>query len=600
VLAMQVKTAAASSGAIIFDGVLAFTSVDIATELDKSSLSLEWVIETAATAAEGTYLKVEGPAGMNATLAADPQNPEVGRLHMSYTGECSELPPTSGATSVSRGLGMLLPLSLTLAVSPVLRRSPAAWLLAALGSLLGESWGTTTCGTRLTLVVQPMQYARVAACGLCPQEYYEESKHFVLRPVCDINATAAALSSAMSDCGFNPSMEQCEYVPEASSCDVDGWCEFSAPPANCSIDSALAQSCLHYSFREDLREAAGVDSVLANFIHVLFQCAEMRTPVEGRPYTTESGSLVAPITRGFADADSWCGMETLMQLGVDESSVAHAALPSGWDNRIAEEVASQWISHGQEEHASVASFSRFSLELLRFAAPPQLLVAAHQAGADEVRHARHAFALASLFDKTRAGEDVSGAKLGAFPVETVHLSPDLSSMAGRAYEEGCEGESAAVARLAYAATVMSADSPARMPVKELLEDEARHAALAWATVRWALKKGARPDQKLGVSAASGLKRLLDPSPREQDHESLPVGIVWGGRIPEKQSQAIGREAARNWVQPWMQASINDINQPLPEVGAGIGPYGDAVATAAKMVRQELSRLEETSSAEIRV
>ena len=40
-------------------------------------------------------------------------------------------------------------------------------------------------------------------------------------------------------------------------------------------------------------------------------------------------------------------------------------------------MAQAWLEAGQAEHASVASFSRFSLELLRFAAPPQLLLDAH-------------------------------------------------------------------------------------------------------------------------------------------------------------------------------------------------------------------------------
>ncbi|HVM69350.1 MAG TPA: hypothetical protein VM204_05885, partial [Gaiellaceae bacterium] len=44
-----------------------------------------------------------------------------------------------------------------------------------------------------------------------------------------------------------------------------------------------------------------------------------------------------------------------------------------------------WLREAAAEHASVASFSRFSLQLLAVGAPPDLLVAAHEAALDEAR-----------------------------------------------------------------------------------------------------------------------------------------------------------------------------------------------------------------------
>ena len=63
---------------------------------------------------------------------------------------------------------------------------------------------------------------------------------------------------------------------------------------------------------------------------------------------------------------------------------------------------SQWWSEvGHLEHASVASFSRFSLQLMALGAPPALLKATQKATMDEIAHARMAYGLASAFQVIR-------------------------------------------------------------------------------------------------------------------------------------------------------------------------------------------------------
>ena len=46
-------------------------------------------------------------------------------------------------------------------------------------------------------------------------------------------------------------------------------------------------------------------------------------------------------------------------------------------------IAQHWTRAAQMEHASVAAFSRFSLQLLAVGAPPSLLEDAHRAALDE-------------------------------------------------------------------------------------------------------------------------------------------------------------------------------------------------------------------------
>jgi len=126
---------------------------------------------------------------------------------------------------------------------------------------------------------------------------------------------------------------------------------------------------------------------------------------------------------------------------------------------------------------------------------------------------------------------------------------------------------------------------------ELLQDEVRHAALAWATVRWAL-------QSEIVTTDESFLSQRAPPPQEdkaaQEEDSAPLSLVWGGRVPAEDSQAIGRTVARHWVQPWIKASVENVRQPLPEVLPGGGAYCAAVAKAAEMVRRELHRLEGSS------
>jgi hypothetical protein len=68
-----------------------------------------------------------------------------------------------------------------------------------------------------------------------------------------------------------------------------------------------------------------------------------------------------------------------------------------------DERAARWVARGLGEHASVASFAAFSLQLMVNGAPFSLLTGAANANADEVRHAEQSFALASRF----AGREIT-------------------------------------------------------------------------------------------------------------------------------------------------------------------------------------------------
>jgi len=170
--------------------------------------------------------------------------------------------------------------------------------------------------------------------------------------------------------------------------------------------------------------------------------------------------------------------------------VADPATRSDWADRpgagdaMARDLRRQaglyWLRSAQLEHASVASFARFALELLRFGAPPDLIDQAMQAGRDEVEHARLCYALASSLLGRSLGPDTMEL------TDAAQLAESKADFAEALLREGCIGETLAV--LDAAARLAVASDPAVCAaLQTILDDEARHAALAWQAMAWLLR-----------------------------------------------------------------------------------------------------------------
>jgi len=187
--------------------------------------------------------------------------------------------------------------------------------------------------------------------------------------------------------------------------------------------------------------------------------------VIGRPLL-DGGEPVMATGVGRAD---WCGPVT-----PDAEALARLSPAAR------EALAEAWAETGLLEHASVPAFARLVLELTALGAPADLVARAGEAMADEIRHAEAAFALASAF----AGRPVGPGPLAAPPLG----APDLVNLAVATFREGCVGETTAVA-VAAAQRQGVTDAAVRHVLDTIVADEARHAALAWDVVRWALAAG---------------------------------------------------------------------------------------------------------------
>jgi hypothetical protein len=183
----------------------------------------------------------------------------------------------------------------------------------------------------------------------------------------------------------------------------------------------------------------------------------------GRPFLVEHAARRAPVAR----RGDWR----------DGSAPAVDHLDA--EERAA--LAGHWASLGQMEHASIAAFARFQLQLLALGAPAHLVEACNRALLDETLHARLCFGLASTY---------AGRPLGPGPLDVSH-SLDVTSLADivdLVLLEGCLGETGAALE-ALEAAESAADEVVRGVYARIAEDEQRHAELAFRFVRWALASG---------------------------------------------------------------------------------------------------------------
>lgn len=245
----------------------------------------------------------------------------------------------------------------------------------------------------------------------------------------------------------------------------------------------------------------------------------------GRPLLGEHGPLVASTRAGAA----W-----------DVPELARASTPT-MPAALRQRIAAGWLEDALAEHASIAAFARATLELMAVGAPPSLLAQAQAAALDEIEHARLCFSLAGRY----AGAAVEPGPL-AVPAPRV---ADLAQLAADALAEGCVGETiAALAAQRAARSVV--DPEVKQALARLADDETRHAALAWATVSWALARG-------GEAVAERLRRTaaaLRPAPTPELPAADPhaAALAAHGRLDARAHALASRQAWADIIDPMLE------------------------------------------------
>jgi hypothetical protein len=252
----------------------------------------------------------------------------------------------------------------------------------------------------------------------------------------------------------------------------------------------------------------------------------------GRPFLVEGVERVAAVV---ARAD-WSDAPALELDGMEPEL----------ENRLAE----AWLRVGQMEHASVAAFARFTLQLLQLGASPELVEAATAAMSDETRHAQQAFGVASQYARKQLGPaalDVGGSLGAVTLLEVVRL----------AVREGCIGETSAALEAREAAEHAAAPQ-LRQLLGTVADDETRHAELAFRFVAWALEQA--PDEVTGVV----LHELEQARPRSVV-PSTPAGeltLLAHGVLPEGMRTRVRAAAYRQVIEPCVLALVAR-SRPVP-------------------------------------
>jgi len=202
-------------------------------------------------------------------------------------------------------------------------------------------------------------------------------------------------------------------------------------------------------------------------------------------------------------------------------------------------LVAHWTRAAEMEHASVAAFSRFSLQLLAVGAPPSLIEDAHRAALDEIKHAELCFSIATI----HAGHGIAP---GPLPIDQRALTGwDLQSVA-LGTVEGCVGEMIAALE-ARAAAELAFDDAVRTVHRRIHEDESRHAELAWRCVRWAAQLGRAPLQSaLRDAFELTIARFEGGAPLESIHGQR---LEAHGILSERRKQALRKQIAHEVLRP---------------------------------------------------
>ncbi|HKO92493.1 MAG TPA: ferritin-like domain-containing protein [Polyangiaceae bacterium] len=292
-------------------------------------------------------------------------------------------------------------------------------------------------------------------------------------------------------------------------CDGDNKCAAWFSPVICTGDQGYSCQAREDECNSSLDCAAGSACLNENGKR---ECVERTPGACGRPF------LVAGVARlaGLRPGADWSG------------SVELDPAPGALTDAERAHAGAHWAHSALLEHASIAAFARFTLQLLQLGAPRELVQRSQQALLDETAHAELCFALAARYLPAPV-------EPGCLPLEGALAEQDLAQIAVLTFREGCVGETVAVLE-ASEAREQALDPQVQAALDRIAPDELRHAELAWRFVSWALQQDAsvRPlllDEVARLEAELRTPLLADETPE------LPVHGVLSARRRESVRRA---------------------------------------------------------------
>jgi hypothetical protein len=283
----------------------------------------------------------------------------------------------------------------------------------------------------------------------------------------------------------------------------------------------------------------------------------------GRPLLDGEDMIVAELREG----SSWsCAPEEV---------AAPADRPdSKIDPRVRAQLGELWVEDALMEHAAIAAFERATLELMAMAAPPSLLGDVQAAASDEVQHAMRCFGLAARFSGLArepgplASLEPRVRGLAERDPESIEVGEDWIRLALDTFVEGCVGET--IATLIARRAQRHCQDPATLALLEaVVDDEGRHAGLAWQTIQWITEASGEHSEAVLVA----LERQAEAMAAEADRacEQLPAAdphaalLASYGRCDRRTELLARRDAWSQLILPTLAAiAQTDTSEQGPE------------------------------------
>lgn len=200
-----------------------------------------------------------------------------------------------------------------------------------------------------------------------------------------------------------------------------------------------------------------------------------------------------------------------------------------------------WSADALAEHASIASFARFTLQLLALGAPSDLLTRSQQAGKDEIEHAKLCFQLARRF-----GGHPAAPSSFPFPL-SLQLEQSPSKLARAVVLEGCVCETASLFELVECLSGCT-DHATTAALRVIIKDEIQHVVLAWKTVLWLLQHKEGAVDAVRQEVAVTFDNAIPAKP--QDEISKCASWLRGyGRLPVEHATFVRDLAVWRYVRP---------------------------------------------------
>lgn len=248
----------------------------------------------------------------------------------------------------------------------------------------------------------------------------------------------------------------------------------------------------------------------------------------GRPFLVRDTPRVAALV----SQAEWAEAQPL-SMGVGDLSVAER-----------HQLSRHYAQAGLMEHASVAAFARFALQLLSLGAPAMLVDGCARAMADEVRHTRACFELASRYAQQPLGP-------GPLPTQDCLPCASLAEVLDLVIVEGCIGETLAALEVAEAAA--HAQSPALCTaLAQIAADERSHAELSFRFAQWALAQAPELRLRAEKTFAAALAGL---PPTPQPEAASTPRLAAHGLLSERDRTTLRAAAVRDIVVPCAAALL---------------------------------------------